>query len=384
MFKMHNLLFNFARYTTAIILSKYLAVKRRLHIFIYKDFNPYPKINKDINLSPSKIHQNYYNNITPKFIFNSSDFNKELFQKEVRNKIKDLISFRHDLNLKVLESKEYIFKKKYLRKRILVNLERNRDIPIETLELIDGKNDKKGMMVCLQGTNSGAHLNFGEFRMPADPFKVYAGSSLALQAADNGYLAISFDRIGYGERRETELKKQSLLPVVDTSLHSLALGNSLLGETISEIYTISKWFKNKYRYPLWLVGYSSAGSVASVAGALFDDDIDGICIGGCIGPFKDTILIRGATAHLEIQECIKWFGQEILLQLMAPRSCIVIAGTKDHIWPYDGAKVIYDKSKSIYELYLAQNRLELIKVNGVHTYYPELMWESINRHIDVY
>ena len=25
--------------------------------------------------------------------------------------------------------------------------------------------------------------------------------------------------------------------------------------------------------------------------------------------------------------------------------------------------------------------LELIKAFGVHTYYPELMWESINRHI---
>ena len=381
---MNNFFFNKIRYINVVILSKFLAIKRRLHLFIYKDYNPYPKIKNNINLSPSKIHQNYYNNIVPKFIFKASEGNKEDFQEEARNKIKELISFRNDLNITVLETKKYIYKKKYIRRRMLLNLEINRDIPIETLELIDTKNNKKGVMICLQGTNSGAHLNFGECRMPADPFKVYAGSALAIQAADNGYLAVSFDRIGYGERRETNIKKQSALPVVDTSLHSLALGNSLLGETVSEIYTISKWLKNKYNSSLWIVGYSSAGSVASVAGALFVDYIDGICIGGCVGPFKDTILTRGATAHLEIKECVKWFDQEILLQLMAPRSCIIIAGTKDHIWPYDGAKITYNKSKNIYELYLAQHRLELIKAEGIHTYYPNLMWESINRHTETF
>ena len=264
---------------------------------------------------------------------------------------------------------------------MIIKLERNRYIPVETLELIKNKNIKKGIMVCLQGTNSGAHLNFGETRMPADPFKVYAGSSLAIQAADNGYLAVSFDRIGYGERREVELQKQSVLPVLDISLHSLALGNTLLGETVSEIYTLIKWFKNKHNMPLWVVGYSSAGSVASVAGALFNEYIDGICIGGCIGPFQDTILKRGATAHLEINECVKWFDQEILIQLMAPRPCIIIAGNKDHIWPYSGARIIYNKSKNIYELYSSQKKLELIEAFGVHTYYPELMWGSVNRHI---
>ena len=379
--QMNKFLLQKLNFFKIFIFSKFLALKRRTHLYIYKDYNPYPKLSKNINLSPSVINKNYYKGVTPKLSFEHSLLSKEDFQANARNKIEELISLRKNLTVTILNTQEYVFKKKYIRKRMIIKLERNRYIPVETLELIKNKNIKKGIMVCLQGTNSGAHLNFGETRMPADPFKVYAGSSLAIQAADNGYLAVSFDRIGYGERREVELQKQSVLPVLDISLHSLALGNTLLGETVSEIYTLIKWFKNKLNMPLWIVGYSSAGSVASVAGALFNEYIDGICIGGCIGPFQDTILKRGATAHLEINECVKWFDQEILIQLMAPRPCIIIAGNKDHIWPYSGARIIYNKSKNIYELYSSQKKLELIEAFGVHTYYPELMWGSVNRHI---
>ena len=362
-----------------ILLSKYLAIKRRFCLYFYKIYDPYPKVPNGINFSPSKFHEHYTKSIIPKIYFESSKNSKEIFQNTARETIKKLIGFESNLGFRILSSQEYIFKKIYIRKRFIVRLHANREIPIETLTKISEKKIK-GIMVCMQGTNSGSHLNFGEIKMPIDPFKVYAGSSLAIQAADNGYVAISFDRIGYGERRETKLKKQSILPVMDISLHSLALGKSLLGESVSEIYTICKYFKSYYNLPLWIVGYSSAGSIAIVTGALFSDLIDGICVGGCIGSFKDTIMKRGATAHLEIKDCIKWFDQDVLIQLMAPRPCIMIAGDKDHIWPHSGAVTIYKKSKYIYNLYDAKNSLKLIKAIGVHTYYPKLMWDSINSY----
>jgi len=353
-----------------------LALKRRLCIYFYNKYDPYPQVPSGINFSPSEFHENYANNIIPKISFEKTKDSKEVFQEKTREKIKNLIGFEDTLEFNILNVQEYIFKKKYIRKRFIIQLDKGREMPIETLSLIS-ETKIKGIMVCMQGTNSGSHLNFGEIKMPIDPYKVHAGSSLAIQAADNGYIAISFDRIGYGERREKKLKKQSILPVMDTSLHSLALGKSLLGETVSEIYVICNHFKKHYNLPLWLVGYSSAGSVATVAGALFSNLVNGICVGGCIGSFKDTIITRGATAHLEIKDCIKWFEQDALIQLMAPRPCIMIAGDKDHIWPYSGAIIIYEKSKEIYNLYNAKKFLKLIKAIGIHTYYPKLMWDSI-------
>ncbi len=365
----------------AFFISKFLAIKRRYYLFFKNDFNPYPSIPRGMKFSPSEFQKSQLDNIDIKLNFNNSNLkNIKINQKRFRNKIEDLVPINRGLNFKIIKTEKVIYKKKYIRKRMYVSLGKNRDLPVDILYK-KNLSSAKGLMLCLQGTNSGAHLNFGEVKMPADIFKVMAGSSLSLQAADNNFIAISFDRIGYGERRETKIKKPSELPVMDISMHSLALGSSLLGETLSEVFTICSWFKNKYRgLPLWCVGYSSAGNISLIAGSLFNNIIDGICIGGCIGFFKDTILKRGVSAHLEIISCRKWFEQDIFLNLMAPRPCLLIAGIKDHIWPFKGAKKVADLAKPIFKQYGSDRNLKLIKGKSNHTYYPSLMWNAINKY----
>ena len=200
-----NKFFNNIVFFKVIIQSKHLALKRRFCLYFYKNYDPYPKVPSGLNFSPSKFHENYANKIIPKISFENTEDSKDVFQEKTREKIKNLIGFEKNLEFKIINSKEYIYKKKYIRKRFLIRLDKDREMPIETLLKISEKN-LKGVMVCMQGTNSGSHLNFGEIKMPIDPFKVHAGSSLAIQAADNGYIAISFDRIGYGERIEKKLK----------------------------------------------------------------------------------------------------------------------------------------------------------------------------------
>ena len=363
-------------------LSKSIAIKRRMAIIFNKGFNPYSDVPKGMSFSPSEFQKEQEKKITPKINFNAiNSVNKKIIQSKTRNKIENLIGLNKNLKFKIIKSTKKVYKKNYIRKRIYISLGEKRQLPIDILYK-KGLKKGNGIMVCMQGTNSGAHLSLGEIKMPSDPFKVKAGSSLALQAADNNYIAISFDRIGYGERRETKLGKPSVLPVMDISLHSLALGTSLLGETLSEVYSICKWLNKEYKgLPLWCVGYSTAGNVALIAGSLFKDVIKGVCVGGCIGAFKDTILKRGVTAHFEIPHCSKWFDQEIFLQLMAPRPCLVIAGKKDHIWPYSGAKKIIDLARPFFKKFNCSKNLYLIKGEHHHTYYPELMWPAINKYI---
>ena len=232
----------------------------------------------------------------------------------------------------------------------------------------------------MQGTNSGAHLNLGEIRMPADTYKVFNGADLALQAADQGFLAISYERIGYGERQERNLKKVSMYPTLDISLHSIILGSSLLGETVNELISIIDWLKKeKYNLPIWIVGYSSAG-YSSLITAAIETRINGIAIGGCIGSAQDTLLKRGQTAFLEVPSMLEWFDQDSILALMSPRPTIVIAGEKDHIWPYKGAKKIVEQSKQAFLNLNQLENLKLIKGKLGHTYYPKLMWSEINKY----
>ena len=368
-----------------LIISKLLAIKRRSHLFFKKDFNPYPPIPHGMKYSPSDFQQAQLESMNTKLSFNDSTFyNSKINQKKFRKKIEDLINIKKNLNFKVIKTDKVIYKNNYIRKRIYVSLAKNRELPVDILYK-KKLSSAKGLILCMQGTNSGAHLNFGEIRMPADVFKVMSGSSLALQAADNNFIAISFDRIGYGERRETKISKPSVLPVMDVSLHTLALGGSLLGESLSEVYTICSWLKNKYKgLPLWCVGYSSAGNIALIGASLFNKIIDGICVGGCIGLFKDTILKRGVSAHLEVIYCRKWFEQDMFLQLIAPKPCLIIAGIKDHIWPYKGAKKVVDLAKPLFKQYNSSKNLKLIKGLTGHTYYPDLMWREINKYFKEY
>ena len=63
---------------------------------------------------------------------------------------------------------------------------------------------------------------------------------------------------------------------------------------------------------------------------------------------------------------------------MAPRPCIVIAGVKDHIWPYEGAKNVINAARPIFRKLNVSNNINLIKGEHNHTYYPNLMWPAID------
>jgi len=356
--------------------AKILALKRRLHILIFKEFNPYPNIPNNIYLSPSSIIDNH-KYTDQKLKYKKSNLNTDKWKNNSRTKLRELISYNDKLYCKEILNQNINFNKGYTRKRIYIEFSKFRNAPIDIITK-DNVKKYKGIIICMQGTNSGAHLNLEEIRMPSDIFKVKNGSGLAIQAAEHGFIAVSFERIGFGERRELKLQKRNLTPEIDFSFHSLLYGKTMLGETVSELSVLVKWLKRRYRnkYKIWLKGYSAAGTTA-IAAAAIDKNIDGIAVGGCVGLANQTILKRGATGYNHIPSLLNWFDQDVMISLISPRPCIVVAGEKDHIWPYKFAikalktpKVIYKKDKS-------GKNLLLIKAKGGHNYYPNLLWPKI-------
>ena len=72
-----------------ILLSKYLAIKRRFCLYFYKIYDPYPKIPSGINISPSKFHEHYTNSIIPKIFFENSKNSKEIFKIKQEQLLRD-------------------------------------------------------------------------------------------------------------------------------------------------------------------------------------------------------------------------------------------------------------------------------------------------------
>ena len=362
------------------ILSKILAFKRRIYIFIFGDFDPYPK-HKYISYSPSDYYLKKASSSALKLDLGVENIgNDSNWQNIARKKFTELIHYNENLQGTVVDKMQMPIKGEYNRTRYIIKFDERYHIPVDIIKRKDIEN-KKGIVICLQGTNSGANLNIGKVRMPDDYRKIYNGAALALQAADNGFTAVSFDRIGYGERRESKYLLENNNVSVDLGYHSLILGSTLLGDNVSEVSAVMKVIKKiiSSTLPIWIVGYSAAGTVA-LASAAVDSGVDGIAVGGCLGFERDTILKRRAGGLNNIPNLLDWFQQDAQVSLIAPRPSIYIAGVNDHIWPFDAAEKVIESAKKIYLSMSAEEDLILIKADGPHTYYPELMWPAVNKY----
>jgi len=356
--------------------AKIFAIKRRLNILLFGNFDPYPKIYKNYKLYPSMIIKNYYKNTQPKLKI--ENFTNHLdWKNKSRKKLIELLKIKKNLYCKEIYNKNIKIKNGLSRSRKYIEFAKNRHAPIDIITK-SNSNNFKGIIICMQGDNSGAHLSIGKKLMPADIYKLNNGSDIAIQAAELGFIAVSFERIGFGERREQNLLKANSSATIDTSMHLLINGKTLLGETVNEICTLSEWLIKKYKNKnLWLKGYSAAGVAAITAAAIDKNNIKGIAVGGCLGPIYETILKRGTSGFLDIPSLIEWFDMDTLIGLISPRPCLIVAGKNDHIWPYHLSKLVTDKAKKIFIMDSAKNNLILIKGPKGHTYYPKLLWPAL-------
>ncbi|MDB9971247.1 hypothetical protein OAE09_01150 [Alphaproteobacteria bacterium] len=102
-----------------------------------KELKPYPKIPHGMSFNPSEFHAEQIKNLVPKL--NLKDINLENYKKlqsTTRKKIEDLTGLSKNPNFKILKTKKYVFKEKYIRKSIYVSLEKSRELPIDLLNKI--------------------------------------------------------------------------------------------------------------------------------------------------------------------------------------------------------------------------------------------------------
>ncbi len=370
--------------------SRLLAAKRRLALLLQGDFDPYPAPPEGVKLSPSEHIAKVADLAVLKLDWVSAKSGStKVWQDLARARLRELLCLQDEIvPASALSESEMPIAEGYVRRRLYVRVGRGSDAPVDIVRrssMARSKTSRAPVVICMQGTNSGAHLNLGEVRMPADVYKVASGSSLALQAADNGYIAVSFERACFGERRETRLKSRSTSPTIDAAFHSLMLGEALLGQTVAELEALRQWIDADISpgSPVYLAGYSAAGT-AAIAAAAAIPEFAGIAVGGCVGMMRDTILRRGASGYNDIPNILEWFEFDALLALIAPRPCLVIAGKKDHIWPATAAEKVVSSARRAWQELDREDCLNLLTPPGGHTYYPELMWPAMQLLVPVF
>ncbi len=369
--------------TVASLHARMIALKRRLMRLSGTEFDPSPAAPPDVHLSPSERHIHDYGAAPLRLSWrNAGMADAGAWQIRCRAKLAELCGYtRSATTPEARHTREHAAPGGLLRTSQYLRLGAELDIPVHLIS--DPRHEAPlPVMICLQGTNSGSHLSWGEARLPADPERIARGSSNALQAARRGYLAVAVEQACFGERRERRLPKVSGDPCIDAANHALLLGRTLLGERASDVSAVVNWLERGNHgvsldlARLHIMGNSSGGTTA-LFGAALDERITAALVGGCVGYFRESIGRRkDASGQNVIPGILDWLELDDVVALCAPRPVLVFSGRQDHIWPFAGAEAVVRSARAVYEALEAPHALRAAAADGGHSYHPEVAWPA--------
>jgi hypothetical protein len=368
--------------------SKKIALRRRLSLLLTKTYDPYPSTPDGLLLSPSEQHSREY---AAAPLQGSRQHLKNLsasdWQSSSRARLAELTGYRQSLAPADTQtcSRDEPVREGYIRHSFYIRDEWGVDLPVQVVWKAHPEKRDLPVMMCLQGTNSGFHMSWGQELMPSDPIKISRGGDYAIQAADRGYMAICLELSCFGLRMERKLKTRSTDPCIDTANHLLLLGRCLVGDRASDVSSVVSWLiHGDHDLPIdgdcvSVMGQSSGGSVALFSGAL-DTRLHAVVATGCIGFTRDTIAVRrDAAGQNVIPGILNWMEMDDIVALCAPRPFLTVSGTRDHIWPIAGGQAVVESARTVYGELDAEDRIAAVAVEGPHQFYSDETWEALSK-----
>ena len=367
----------------------YAALKVKFKKLLNSKFDPYLPLTKGVFLSPSSYIFEMYKKTKLAMSFSKSNLTPRLWQIKARKKLAELSGYESirpiPITVKSFPEKELL--NNILKKKIYIRVSPTLDLPINLLFKKPFRNNLP-VFIFLSGSTSGVHVGWGEAKVPIDYERIQAGADIALQAAEKGYLVITYEQAGYGERLERHLDKKSKQRTIDFANHLLLLGKTLMGKGATEISSVIDWLvlkNNKLninKNKIYLYGHSSGGTLVQFAAAL-DIRVNGVLASGSVGPIRETIGARGASGGDSIiPGLLNWLDTEDILALIAPRSFVGLSGDKDHIFPFSGVKKVIILAKAFFVKLKAEKKINYFKAKGKHKYYNKESWKAWYKFID--
>ncbi|HNS33347.1 MAG TPA: alpha/beta hydrolase family protein [bacterium] len=332
-------------------------------------------------LSPSNFHLALMKQ-APKTLAFSKDENFTSWRKKLKKKLEFLIGPMYrdkgKVEIKILKKDET---DRYSISKILFPTNSQ---SVNVAYLLVPKTGKSiyPAMVCLQGHSEGAFISTGNhFGEGGKNFRIEGDRDFAVQAAENGFVALAIEQRCFGEREEKLLKQKINNRCWDASMHALMLGHTLLAERISDV---SRGIDMLEQLPyvdtsrIGCMGNSGGGTTTYYASCL--DDRIKIAIPSCsFCTYEDSLMRIGHCMDNYIPGSLKYFGMEDLAGLIAPRKLIVVAGRKDDIFPIKGVRKAYRKALDIYRHAGSPSNIKLVEGPEGHRFYAGLSWPVINQ-----
>ncbi|MBQ8685470.1 MAG: acetylxylan esterase [Clostridia bacterium] len=244
----------------------------------------------------------------------------------------------------------------------------------------DTGKEKYPVAITLQGHSSGFHNSIAEPKNESEEEYALGRGKFAVQAVENGFIALAVEQRGMGERRPTTPERFTGANCRWAARLAFELGRTLIGE---RVWDVRKAIDALAAFPECdtdkiLITGNSGGGTASYYAACYDERIK-LSVPSCsFCSYKESIL---SVAHCDcnyIPSVYKYFDMQDLACLIAPRPLTVVTGIKDKIFPIHGVRRSYETVRQIYARNDAQDNCRIIETPMAHYWCVDLVWNAIN------
>jgi len=194
----------------------------------------------------------------------------------------------------------------------------------------------------------------------------------AVQCAQNGYVTLAIEPIGFGHRRDSGAREKG----AGTSSCQPAAGAALmLGETMAGWRTwdairaidLLETLPEVDPKRIGMMGISGGGTVTFYTAAL-DDRVKAAVLSGSFCTFKDSIFSIGHCMDNYVPGILRWFEAADITGLIAPRFLFCESGTEDRIFPQPGVEAALRDAERIYRLAGAEDHIDHAFFDAGHSF----------------
>ncbi len=269
----------------------------------------------------------------------------------------------------------------WIERRLVFTAEAGADVPCHLL--LPKTGGPFPAAICLQGHTTGMHVSLGRPRTADDAESITLGhEDFAVQAVRQGFAALALEQRAFGEREDQRPRERRSLHnrCHHPSMTALLLGRTLIGE---RAWDVSRAIDALAALPevdasrVAVMGNSGGGTVAYYAACL--DPRIAVAM-----PSSSVCTYRHAIGRLDhchdnyLPGALQYFDMGDLAALIAPRPLIVVAGTRDPIFPLAGVEACYRTIAQIYAAAGVPERCRLIIGDGGHGFYPAQAWPAFH------
>ena len=310
----------------------------------------------------------------------------EAWQQQLRAKLTELIggfpAERPALRPMTLETRTF---RGYRREKLLFDSRPGVSV-LAYLLLPDTARRPAATVICIPGHGRGVDDIVGIDEHGADRTdKAGYQHDFAIQAVEAGMAAVAIEPMAFGCRRDAITARKGLATSAcqPAAGGALLVGQTMIGwrvwdvmRTIDYIATRSELDSGR----VGCMGISGGGTVTLFSTAL-EPRIRAAFVSGYLNTFRDSV---GSLSHCidnYVPGILNWAEMHDIAGLIAPRPLIVESGEKDDIFPIRASIESFTRTREIYGVFGAPDRIEQDVFPGEHSFWGKRGLPFLARHL---